>query len=344
MGTRLERSDVMAAVDALEREGRFLDAIDVLTSANRTQATRRSSVGSSPSATPRSTSSYGVALGARRQRRSLLNSRVRTGSRPCRRTSSRHRQCAPVSRRVVACWFAAWSRRISSTASSMTSTEPSRALTRTRGGSRVQHDARFEPFLPGERYRKGYKVEGKRAGVRAGGGAWTTDSPRTLYDLTDSFDRVQLIPVITGFPGERPALSMQGHAPPSSAHHGERRLAPGRRLPREAHPDPERLARAVTGGPRFPWARRASSPTRFDRGARDAGRDLSVGGDAGHGRASCRGDARLPTDLRAGRRTPLRRAVPASHRLRTGNDARAVREMWLFAPSVYPGKQIPLVI
>ena len=64
----------------------------------------------------------------------------------------------------------------------------------------------FEPFRPAEQYRTGYKVRAKRASVRSGGGAWTTDSPRGLYDLVDTFDEVGLTEVITAFLGERPAM------------------------------------------------------------------------------------------------------------------------------------------
>ncbi len=51
-------------------------------------------------------------------------------------------------------------------------------------------------------------VEGKRTSVREGGGAWTADSPRTLFDLTEIFDEVGLTSVVTGYLGERPALSV----------------------------------------------------------------------------------------------------------------------------------------
>lgn len=47
-----------------------------------------------------------------------------------------------------------------------------------------------------------------RGWVESGGGAWTADSPRVLFDLIELFDRSGVIDVITGVLGERPALSI----------------------------------------------------------------------------------------------------------------------------------------
>jgi hypothetical protein len=204
----------------------------------------------------------------------------------------------------------------------------------------------FEPFRPAERYRTGYNVHGKRASVRAGGGAWTTDSPRTLYDLTDTFDRVGLTPVIRGFLGERPAMSVSK---------GTLRRVPLTTVNAAWHQDgaflgtpirtlnvwlalspagvdapgldilPRRLAGIVepgTEGAIFPWA---VAPEMVERAA--------------EGTPVCRpvfapGDALLFDELF------LHRTACEPEMTRE----RYAIETWLFAPSVYPGKQIPLVV
>ena len=204
----------------------------------------------------------------------------------------------------------------------------------------------FVPFRPGERYREGYNVRGKRASVRAGGGAWTTDSPRTLYDLTDTFDRVGLTPVIRGFLGERPVMSVSK---------GTLRRVPLTTVNAAWHQDgaflgtpirtlnvwlalspagvdapgldllPRRLDGIVepgTDGAIFPWA---VAPDMVERAAEGTPVLRPV---------FAPGDALLFDELF------LHRTACEPEMTRE----RYAIETWLFAPSAYPGKQIPLVV
>ena len=63
----------------------------------------------------------------------------------------------------------------------------------------------FVPFKPGA----GYSIGHGRKWVRDGGGAWTVDSPRTLFDLIETFQDVGLDRALTDYLGERPALSVK---------------------------------------------------------------------------------------------------------------------------------------
>jgi hypothetical protein len=204
----------------------------------------------------------------------------------------------------------------------------------------------FEPFTPADRYRKGGKVSAKRASVRSGGGVWTTDSPRALYDLAGAFDEVNLTTVITGFLGERPALSMNKctlrRVPLDTLNaswhqdgaflgtpirtlnvwlalsHGGRD-APGLDiLPRRL----DGIVETGTEGSIFPWA---VSPLKVE--------------EASEGTPISRpvfepGDALLFDELF------LHRTASEPEMTRE----RYAIETWLFAPSVYPDKQIPLVV
>ena len=62
----------------------------------------------------------------------------------------------------------------------------------------------FEPLKPGP----GYSVGVKRKFVRESGGVWTGDSPRMLFDVLEAFEAVGLGQVIEAYLGERPALSL----------------------------------------------------------------------------------------------------------------------------------------
>ena len=64
----------------------------------------------------------------------------------------------------------------------------------------------FEPFEPGPDYR--FKLRVKRQWVRKGGGVWTADSPRVMFDFFDIMENTGLTKVITAYLGERPALSV----------------------------------------------------------------------------------------------------------------------------------------
>lgn len=64
----------------------------------------------------------------------------------------------------------------------------------------------FALFEPDKGYRP---VNGPRNWISKGGGVWTTDSPRMLFDFVDLLGRTPLPAVIAEHLGERPALSVQ---------------------------------------------------------------------------------------------------------------------------------------
>jgi hypothetical protein len=63
----------------------------------------------------------------------------------------------------------------------------------------------FVPFKPGPGYSVGYG----RQWVRDGGGVWTVDSPRAMFEMIETFEQMGLDRVLTGYLGERPALSVK---------------------------------------------------------------------------------------------------------------------------------------
>jgi hypothetical protein len=199
----------------------------------------------------------------------------------------------------------------------------------------------FEPFKP----RPNYSVGVKRTWVRDSGGVWTADSPRVLADLVDTIEAVGLGQAIIAYFGERPVMSVNkctlrrvGLDPSNANWHQDGaflgngirsvnvwlslshcgRDAPGLDIV------PRRLDGVVetgTEGAIFPWA---VGPGVVDR----------VSGET----PSCRpvfepGDVLLFDDLFL-----HRTAVDPS----MTRDRYAI-ETWFFAPSAYPDGQIPLV-
>jgi hypothetical protein len=63
----------------------------------------------------------------------------------------------------------------------------------------------FVPFEPED----GYSVRYGRQWVRDAGGAWLVDSPRALFELTETFQDAGVDRALTGYLGERPALSVK---------------------------------------------------------------------------------------------------------------------------------------
>lgn len=62
----------------------------------------------------------------------------------------------------------------------------------------------YVPFVP----RPGnYRVGGRRKWMRASGGVWTVDSPRMLFDVIELIDELGILSLVTDHLGERPALS-----------------------------------------------------------------------------------------------------------------------------------------
>ena len=64
----------------------------------------------------------------------------------------------------------------------------------------------FEPFVPEPEYQASVSLG--RGFVGKGSGIWTADSPRMLADLLETFDRNGVRRVVTEYLGERPALSV----------------------------------------------------------------------------------------------------------------------------------------
>jgi hypothetical protein len=199
----------------------------------------------------------------------------------------------------------------------------------------------FEPFKP----RQGYSVGVKRTWVRDSGGVWTADSPRVLADLVDTIDSVGLGQAITAYLGERPVLSVNkctlrrvGLDPSNANWHQDGaflgnairsvnvwlslshcgRDAPGLDIV------PRRLDGVVetgTEGAIFPWAVGPGVVGRVSAG-HPVSRPIFEPG-----------DVLLFDDLFLHRTA----VDPAMTR------ERYAIETWFFAPSAYPDGQIPLV-
>jgi hypothetical protein len=202
------------------------------------------------------------------------------------------------------------------------------------------------PFVPIERHRPPHL---SREWVRKGGGVWAADSPRVMFTMLEAFDRAGVGDIITGYLGERPAISM--------------RKCTLRRVPSDLasadwHQDGAFLGSDVRSvnvwlaltdcGGDAPAPGLEYVPRRVDRvletGTEGAVFDWSVGpgmvdkvadsldAEAIRPRFHA-GDALLFDDL-------------FLHR--TATDARLTEdryaiESWFFAPSTYPSDQIPLV-
>jgi hypothetical protein len=346
MSSQLEHSDALTAADALEAQGRYLDAIDVLTEGNRELR--------DPAIERRLVPLRHLAFDE------LVNAGVDAAPAeasaeevPCRNgipTVQPSELTAAKLRRAIStggCLLVPGlvpEKRIDPLIEDI-----DRAIEgydAHAGGTSVEKTIPwFEPFEPMERYRNGM-IPGKREAVRAGGGAWTTDSPRGLFDLLEVFDETNLNEVVTGFLGERPVLSMNKctlrRVPLDTLHaawHQDgaflgrpiRTLnvwialthcgddAPGLDiLPRRL----DGIVQTGTEGSIFPWA---------------VARDKVM--EAAEGTPVCRpifepGDALLFDELFL-HRTACEREMTRE---------RYAIETWMFAPSVYPGKQVPLVV
>lgn len=73
-------------------------------------------------------------------------------------------------------------------------------------GEPVADDAWFRPFEPAPEYERAVGMG--RAFVNDGSGIWLADSPRALFELTETFERAGLRELITAYLGERPAISV----------------------------------------------------------------------------------------------------------------------------------------
>ncbi|MDP9332534.1 MAG: phytanoyl-CoA dioxygenase family protein [Actinomycetota bacterium] len=63
----------------------------------------------------------------------------------------------------------------------------------------------FAPFMPAP----GYSIGPDRKWVTDGGGVWAVDSPRAMFDVLEAFEEIGLAKPLTGYLGERPALSVK---------------------------------------------------------------------------------------------------------------------------------------
>jgi hypothetical protein len=63
----------------------------------------------------------------------------------------------------------------------------------------------FVPFETG----RGPILGPERKWVTGGGGVWTVDSPRAMFDVLEAFEEIGLDGPLTGYLGERPALSVK---------------------------------------------------------------------------------------------------------------------------------------
>jgi hypothetical protein len=203
-------------------------------------------------------------------------------------------------------------------------------------------DGWYAPFKP----LPGYRLGGGRKWNREGGAVWAADSPRTMFEILDTFERVGVQDLITGYLGQRPALSMNKSvlrrvSPKTSGadwhqdgaflgegirslnvwltltHCGD--VAPGMDVV------PLRLEEIVetgTDGANFDWS---VSPAVVERVAGEAGvvRPVFEAGDA------------LLFDHMFLHRTASDPAMSAD---------RYAIETWFFAPSAYPDDQVPLVL
>jgi phytanoyl-CoA dioxygenase PhyH len=71
--------------------------------------------------------------------------------------------------------------------------------------TRTTNDAYFTPFTS----RRDPGLGKARQWVTGGGGIWTVDAPRAVFDVLDTFAEVGLGETLTGYLGERPALTVK---------------------------------------------------------------------------------------------------------------------------------------
>jgi hypothetical protein len=198
----------------------------------------------------------------------------------------------------------------------------------------------YKPFQPPS----GYRVGDRNKWVRASGAVWTVESPRMLFELCDLLDDTGVGRVVTEYLGERPALSANKctmrrvpidtstnwHQDGAFLGEDVRSVnlwlalsdcgadSPGLEiLPRRL----DTVLPTGTEGAFFPWS---VSPEIVREAAGET--------------------ALLTRDFRAGDALLFDHML--LHRTAAGPNMKRERyamETWLFAPSSYPGGQIPLV-
>jgi hypothetical protein len=215
------------------------------------------------------------------------------------------------------------------------------------------HDAHMEGGKPLEEtnpwwYRfqpgRGYTVGGTRHWVRTSGGVWTLDSPRNLFNLLEIFERSGIRSLVADYLGERPALSLnkstlrrvpldaggEWHQDGAFMGQGIDTLnvwvaltdcgvdAPGLEVV------PKRFDHIVETGTLGTWFEWAVAPNKVEeeRGAIPTVRPVFEAGDV------------MVFDEMFLHRTYITEAM---------QQERYAIETWFFAPSTYPDDQIPVV-
>jgi hypothetical protein len=199
----------------------------------------------------------------------------------------------------------------------------------------------YEPFTP----RPEYSLGSGRSWVRNQGGVWAADSPRVMFELLDTFEQVGLKSLITAYLGERPAFSANKstlrrvspserggdwHQDGAFLGQGIRALniwlslshcgldAPGLDVvPRRL----EGIVGAGTSGGNFSWSAGTDAVEQISKEAAVVRPTFEPG------------DALLFDELF------MHRTASDSEMTRD----RYATESWFFAPSAYPERQVPLV-
>lgn len=199
-------------------------------------------------------------------------------------------------------------------------------------------------YVPFEPIGDGYRVGGRRKWMRASGGMWTVDSPRMLFTLLELVEETGIGELVTGFFGERPALSAN--------------KCNLRRVPTTASPGWHQDGAFLGGEIRSVnlWVALTDCgtdapgldvvPRRFDEilptGTEGAIFDWAVGPDV-VARAS-EGVGVVRPQFRAGDALLFDHLLLHSTAVEEGmvRDRHAL-ETWFFAPSAYPTGQIPIL-
>jgi Phytanoyl-CoA dioxygenase (PhyH) len=215
------------------------------------------------------------------------------------------------------------------------------------GASQAETTPWFEPFKPAASYPAVMKrqVGNRRTWVRESGGVWTADSPRMMFELFDAFEDVGITHLVNSYLGERPAIAVDkctlrrvGTDSNSDWHQDGAFLgldirvlnvwialsrcgrdAPGLDIvPRRL----DHIVETGTDGSIFTWS---VGPGAVDRVAADTpvSRPMFEAGDV------------MLFDELFLHRTAV---DPAMSR------PRYAVETWLFAPSMYPERYVPLVV
>jgi hypothetical protein len=202
----------------------------------------------------------------------------------------------------------------------------------------------FVPFDPLPQYPKEL-LNLERKWVRSGGGVYTAESPGAMFDLLDVFEDIHLDDALTGYFGERPALSLKKstlrRTPPTAQGHWHQDgafIGPGVRAV-NVWISLSHCGDTAPGLDLYPRRLPAVLPT----GTEDARFDWCVGEPVVDALAAdCpiirpiyeAGDALIFDDLFL-HRTGLSPDM---------TDERYGLETWFFAPSTFPLDQVPILL